>query len=202
MDMATAFDEVARITSSAVSVTDGMHALIDFVTQEKPGHKWSELRSLDYQADSLIVRDWLKSVLTKEPPSAKVKAYWFGIFNPIVNDEASCGFYLMGSTEYTPDDFDWACWDDDSYLPKMRYAPSQVLPVIYRTVMSDEDEESLGEYTLCLGYVALVVAEMARSLKPELFLGKANKRVVAVGYDEGDGIVLGVFNKAGWEPAV
>ena len=202
MDISAAWAKIVHITFSASNVTDGMTALIDYTAQAQPSAKWDELRFLDYQADALALRDWLTGVLADEPPAPNVKAYWFGVFNPVVEDEASCGFYVSGATEdYTPDSLDWACWTEETYLPQDRYAPSQVLPALYRTAQRMEDAELLGEYTLCLGYVCLAVMEMARSLEPRLFLGGAEERPIAAGFDAGDGLLLGLVRETGWSPA-
>ena len=142
---------------------------------------------------------WLRDVLSAEPPSPDVKAFWFGIFNPDVDGEVSCGFYVSGPTsDYIPDTLDWACWTAETYLPQGRYAPSHILGVLYRTSQGIEDAGLLGEYTLCLGYVCLVVAEIARSLASDLFLGNAAARPVAVGFDDGDGLLLGNIGQTGW----
>jgi len=202
MDIRAAWDEIVRITFSASTVAEGMSALIDLTAQAEPSAKWDELRSLDYEGDALTLRGWLAGVLAAEPPASDVKAYWFGVFNPVVDDEASCEFYVSGATEdYTPDTLDWACWTEETYLPQDRYAPSQVLPALYRTAQGVEDAELLGEYTLCLGYVCLVVMAMARSLEPRLFLSGAAPRRIAVGFDAGDGLLLGTVRQTGWSPA-
>ncbi len=202
MDISAAWDEIVRITFSASTVADGMSALIDYTAQTQPSTEWDELRSLDYQGDALALRGWLAGVLADEPPASDVKAYWFGVYNPVVDDEASCGFYVSGATEdYTPDTLDWACWMEGTYLPQGRYAPSQFLPALYRTAQGVEGAELLGEYTLCLGYVWLAVMAMARSLEPRLFLGSAEERPIAAGFDDGDNILLGTVRKTGWSPA-
>ena len=202
MDIGAAYDVMARITYSASSVTKGMNALLDYTAQAQPSAMWEVLRRLDYEEDAAALRAWLRQVLTEEPPPQGVRAYWFGIFNPVVDEEVSCAFYVSGPTEdYTPDTLDWACWTDETYLPQDRYAPSPVLHALYRAAQGVDGAELLGEYTLCLGYACLAVAEVMRSLDPVLFLGDADERPVAVGFDEGDGLPLGTVTNGGWRQA-
>ena len=179
-----------------------MQELIDYTAGVVPNNRWDDLRSLDYRQDTIILRSWLATLLTREAPAVGVVAYWFGIFNPIVNDTDSCGFYVSGSRERYKPGSDWACWKPGAYVPQGRYAPSQVLPLLYRTAINVEDPERLGEYTLCLGYVCLVVADLVRYLDPPLLVGKATERTVAVGFDSGDQIFLGSLTSTGWSPAV
>jgi hypothetical protein len=198
-----AFDEVVRITASASSVTQGMNSLLDYISQVQPDEVWNKLRSLNYQADISALRDWLVGVLTNDPPPPNVKVYWFGIFNPVIDDEVLCGFYVSGSPkDCTPDTLDWACWTDGTYLPQARYAPSAVLYDIYRAIQNRKGGALLGEYTLCLGYVCLAVAEIVRSLDARLFLGTSEERPVVVGFDDGDSILLGTIRLTGWAPVV
>lgn len=202
IDIGAAYDVMARITYSASSVTEGMIALLDYTAQVQPNVAWDQLRRLDYGKDVTALRDWLERVLTEEPPGPEVKAFWFGLFNNGVEDGVSCTLYISGPTEeYTPDTLDWACWTDETYLPQGRYAPSPVLHALYRAADGVEDAGLLGEYTLCLGYACLAVAEAARSVKSVLFLGEADERPVAVGFDEGDGLLLGTVTRGGWRQA-
>jgi hypothetical protein len=61
------------------------------------------------------------------------------------------------------------------------------------------DAVSSDEYVVCLGYAGLVIKHLAATLPVQKWLGAARTRSVAIGFDAGDGIVLGSFTKKGWK---
>ena len=198
MDIAAAYYKMAKITLSSSSVRQGMDALLDYILQVHPDNNWDRLRRLDYTGEGLALRQWLESVLREEPPGSDVRAYWFGIFNPVIGEQASCAFYISGPTEnYTPQTQNWACWTNETYLPEHRYAHSPVLASLYQASQEVVGAGLLGEYVLCLGYVCLTVAELIRSLEPHLFLGSTKQRSVVVGFDDGDDLLLGTIGSNG-----
>lgn len=195
MDNAAAFDETLKIVTTAQSVEDGMNALLDYSAAMYPSRIWAALKALDYQKDAIGIRTWLQGILTTEPPSKYIKAFWFGIYNPVVDEVESRGLYMVGSTApYSDDDPGWACWQDDSYLSDNRYAPSSVLRDIYKAIALDDNLTPFGEYTLILGYASLAVAEAIRGVSPSLFFGGGasdERRDVGIGFDDGDYLLLG-----------
>jgi hypothetical protein len=130
-----------------------MAQLIDFCADQESWRGWSALRQLDFAADERRLQRWLVGVLTKEPPQKSIKAYWFGIFNPIVEDKAK------GSVS------------------------------VY------------GAYVLCLGFGGLIIKTLANTIDVETWLGNVNSRAIAIGFDSGDGILLGSITKNGWQPS-
>lgn len=61
-----------------------------------------------------------------------------------------------------------------------------------------ESVSSLISYFLTLGYAGLAVGHLCRTLDIKVLLGGATPRVVAVGFDEGDAIILGELAADGW----
>ena len=189
--------DVLRVESS---LDDGMASLIDFCAEHEKWRGWNALRKLEFSTDRSRLSRWLKGLLTKAPPPKPIKAYWFGLFNPIVDGKTTCGIYVAGASAFDPEDdtFEWAC--DPAYFPDGRYAQSQVLGEIYQSVAKKAGGASYGEYVLCLGYVGLVVKHLAIKFGPETWLGAARSRALAVGFDSGDGVLLGSVTKDGWKP--
>ena len=194
--------DIEGVVRDSASVEDGMAQLIRHCDVSWPHDVWERIGGLDWGGDLRYLTEWLGAVIQQEPPAAEVKAYWFGLFNPTLETgEPTCGLYISGSTRYSETDLDmeWACWDDDSYLPEARYARSTALEGIYR-LLSESGEPDLaaaGEYTLCLGYAALAVRAACRSADPAL-LARGCERPVVVGFDSGDWIVLGVATPHGF----
>lgn len=200
-DIVKSYNQVVSVLASDASVAGGMAQLIDFCADQESWRGWSALRRLDFAADERRLRRWLAGVLTKEPPQKSIKAYWFGLFNPIVKDKATCGMYMAGSKIYDAEDeeFDWACGRD--YFPDGRYAESQILDEIYRKVEKAKGSVSgYGEYVLCLGFSGLIIKTLAGAIDVETWLGNAKSRAIAIGFDSGDGILLGSITKNGWQP--
>lgn len=206
---------VQQVVKSHTGVLGGMIELVDYCKASCPSSVWDKILRLDFAKDVACLQAWLRHVLTDEPPAENIKAFWFGLFNPDIAGQISCDLYLSGSVEFDPEDetFDWACLTDESYLPNGGYAKSRVLHEIYHIVHSDQPVFPhpckmglckgntscwLGEYALCLGYACLSIKEVLRSIEPTLLLGKARTRAVAVGYDSGDGIIIGNIDQNGW----
>jgi hypothetical protein len=191
-DFAKAAAYTENVVKSAKSVSAGMTELIDFCETNMPNPVWASIRKLDFESEVTRLHIWLEQVLTQEPPDKEINGFWFGVFNPELEDEQiGCDFYVSGSTRFDPNDEtgDWSTWEDDSYLPEDRYANSQILNEIYRLV-NESGTTEIGEYILCLGYTGLAVKQLCAALNPALLRGERETRAVAVGFDEGDFIVI------------
>jgi hypothetical protein len=187
------FECVKRVAKSASNIKMGMNQLLDYCEQKRSDPIWATIRSLDFEGEIPKLRTWLENVLSSESPSKEIIAFWFGLFNPILDDgKPSCGLYVSGSTQFDPDDEtgDWAAWEDDSYLPVKRYANSKILHEIYRYVSENDNVSDFAEYILALGYSCLAVKDICHPINPKLLLGDRERRDIAVGFDSGDFIIL------------
>jgi hypothetical protein len=200
-DIAQAHDKVAAVVSSRVGVDDGMSLLIDYCAENEPWHGWNVLRKLEFASDQQNLKQWLDQLLTHEPPPHEIKAFWFGLFNPVINGKSTCGLYLAGTETFdgNDEDFEWAC--DPAWFPSERYAESQVLDGISQQLNTVNNTVLSFEYVLCLGYAGLVVNHLAATLPFSKWLGNKSSRALAIGFDSGAGIVLGSFTKQGWKPS-
>jgi hypothetical protein len=178
-------------------VAEGMCNLLDLCQEISPSPHWRKLYHLRFEDDLINLTIWLERLVTSEPPPKKVTGLWFGLFNPVLDDEkpTSC-LYLAGSTRFNPEkddlNLDWAC--SPAYWPEGRYSDSTVLTEIYRTVSRKRNGiGAVGEYTLCLGYAALAVSAWCRSPLREKLLGQAPFRGVTVGFDSGDEVLIEVL---------
>jgi hypothetical protein len=188
-NFANAYEFVKRTVESGSGVVDGMMDLIGYCEKKKRNFVWKEIRQLNFNKDVERLREWLVEVLSTEPPANEIKAFWFGLFNPMHDDgRASCCLYVSGSTRF--DEADWACWADDSYVPVGRYADSKILDEVY-SLTNEKGVGDIGEYVLCLGYACLAVKNLCETVPLELLLGSRDTRAVAVGFDSGDEILIG-----------
>jgi hypothetical protein len=192
---------VTSVVDSDCAIWDGMSSLIEFCSEHESWDGWNALRELDFETDSLTLTNWMTQLLITEPPPKNIKAYWFGLFNPVQNGTTTCGLYAAGAVTFDPDDesFEWAC--GPAYFPEGRYATSMVLDGIYRKVSTANGfVPSYGEYVLCLGYAGLIVKYLAATIKCELWLDSCATRALAVGFDSGDGMLVGSVTRRGWNP--
>jgi hypothetical protein len=199
-DIVQAHDTVAAVLSSEVDVDDGMSLLIDYCAEQEPWRGWNVLCKLEFDSDQLNLKQWLDELLTQEPPPDYVKAFWFGLFNPVINGKSTCGLYAAGMKTFDrkDEDFEWAC--NPAWFPDGRYAKSKILDTIYQRVNKAKEPVSSYQYVLCLGYAGLVLNQLATTLPLSQWLGKKSSRSLAIGYDAGGGIFLGSFTKQGWRP--
>jgi hypothetical protein len=178
---------VKEVAAAELGVRKGFTQLLNYCETKWPHDVWRTMRGLEVQRDADSLRSQIEQILSVEPPSRAIKAFWFGLFNPILpNGVGSCGIYISGSVTFDPEDEtgDWACQTNDSYLPRPnKYLDSTVLHEIYALIQLTGASPD-GEYVLCLGYAALALKEITRDwVLP-----------VAVGFDSGDFILLKAGN--------
>ena len=184
---------VRDVTKAESNVAIGMNRLLDYCEKKSSDSVWKTIRSLDFKSEIPKLRLWLEDVLSSELPSDEINVFWFGLFNPILdNGESSCGLYISGSTKFDPHDEtgNWATWQDDSYFPEKRYAKSKILHEMYHLVSENANVSNFAEYILALGYSCFVVKDLCHSINLKLLLGDRKRRDVAVGFDSGDFIIL------------
>jgi hypothetical protein len=190
---------IERLVASEVTVTEGMEALINYCESKYSSSLWQDVRHLPFGRDVSDLKMWLESVLSSEPPSVEIEAYWFGLFNPVRHDLESCDLYVAGSDHFDPDaqSADWAAIP--VYFPEGRYAEPEILHALHRIMASADDEAGeFGDYTLCLGYACLAVATLFAVVDPAIMLGPTVSRAVAVGFDSGDFVLLGSVHQHGF----
>ena len=198
LDSPDHYNYVEQVVRSRATVSHGMTTLITYCEENCPSTVWQEIRKLDFECELPRLRAWLEDVLTSEPPAAEIEAYWFGLFNLDEDGVEICELYVAGSNHLDPDPLssDWAV--NPSYFPEGRYAGSRVLADLHRSLASaDSDPFGFGDYTLCLGYAGLAVAHLCAMLDPVLLLGPRESRMITVGFDDGDLILLGAMDRGG-----
>src|SRR5688500_3769408 len=82
---------------------------------------------MDQQSDREALLSQISSLIPRKGLDDSVVAIYFGIFTKVERGSASPMLYVIGATEYDPSDDDWACEDDDYWMPKGRYLKLPVL---------------------------------------------------------------------------
>jgi len=204
VDTGELFAKSARLIAQAAAgsspVSIGMGDWFRYCEQVAPEHLslWQRLRTLDFESDQERLTGWLTSLFQAEPPPRTINGLWFGLHNPILDDEPSCQLYVSGSSSFDParDSDEWVCQTD--WWPNGRYSHSEVLAELYRAIngLTENDASYLGEPFLCHGYVALLVSEWCHGPVHKLLLGEAGIRAVAMGHDSGDFYRMAVLQTA------
>jgi hypothetical protein len=187
---------IARLVRGRASLSKGMGQLLEFCGQTVPSPLWQKLRGLDYASDRKHMSIWLEQLLSRKPPTKRIKGLWFGLFNRSHEDGLpTCCIHLAGSSRFNFDDPALDCFSEPQYLPAHNTTESQILTTIFRSVDEVPEAATQGEYTLCWGYASLLVRDWCRGEMRHKLLGDAQRRGVAVGFDSGDGIVVDVLEQ-------
>lgn len=203
MDLGEVYEMVGHAVAAGKSTPEAMAELMASCNNEAPSPAWQQIAALDFAQGGQVMADWLRDTLTHEPPSEDIQAFFFGLFTTDADGGASYAqLYVCGSDCYDPDDEtgDWVC--DPAYFPEGRYAPRALYQEIDALLASDKTAFDFGEEAVILGYTALVVRDLMHAIEPSLLLGDTEDRHVAIGYDDGDVLVIGRVTRNGFEPPV
>jgi len=119
--------------------------------------------------------NWLKQLFFLAPIPVEVKALNFGLFE---SDE-SITLYITGSSEWDPDDSDWATNND--YFPEGRYFQSDIFLKI-SDLLEDEDTAYVGVYL-----TLAVVISFINQLRTESAITSIKEILhISTGFDDGD----------------
>lgn len=193
------FEQIQTLAGTDVAISTGMTLIIELCEPHFPHEDWSALRALPYD-DTTLMEEWLTGIFQREPLPENVQGLWFGLFNlRREQSEVTTDLYLSGSRMFREDDLycEWAC--DPEYLPAGRYAGSIILDEIHRIAYGRRDGLcDRAEYPLCLAYGTLLIRQLLSRMDPSFVLGQAGEIGVAIGFDDGDCIVVGKLGNEGF----
>lgn len=188
-----AYSYVNDVIKLNPSVNDGMKKLLDYCRNHYESCAWDTIQNMDFKEDEQNIKEWLQDILENEPPCEEIDAFWFGLFDGIIDDEEeACILYFSGVN----------CIDDEDeldyepvYIPDDRYSDSKILHDMSITLKNEGGKiAEIGEYILCLGYAALVINNIINTLDKRFLLELRIPGKVMVGFDSGDYIDLGTKN--------
>ena len=85
---------------------ESVSELIHYIKHQCPPELWGALAGIDLEQESAALSQWLRDILTSEPPPDNIKALWFGVFERSVDSNSTLLLYVSGSTEYDANDSD------------------------------------------------------------------------------------------------
>ena len=213
LDMKRCYHEMKSLIYSGEDVIPGIHTLINMCNTLAPNVIWNEIRELDYENDISHLEEWLVKLLDKQPPGDNVGVLSFGLFENYEGEKAGneehlvyTDMYLGGYESLTKGEIGWEPKGKLIYLPEGAEAKSSVLREIYWKIddICDWSEVfvddpmygiyELGPCFLTLGYAALCALHFCRKTQRMLLIGGREHRVVEVGFDCGDTLVIGSVN--------
>lgn len=169
-----------------------MHAVIDECERQLPHPDWACLRLVDFDADLAPLTRWLGAARREGALHAGHHGLWFGLVNPIREDKgASSDMYVASGPSYDGHSLDWPCEID--LRDGVSYLDSSVLDELYRIAYAAPGGlKNDAEYPLALAYAAIAATTALEQwpLPREL----ASLRGAAAGFDDGDALLLGVFD--------
>lgn len=191
---------VEDVVRSGCSVPDGMRRIVGYCARSQPDRCWELLAALPFEDDLGRLRCWLEGLLASQPPPDHIDGLRLELSHVVRGGGLSMDVHLCG-TRSDPHDVRWplgpSSWDPDDGS----HACSEVTDRIHRL----SGRLPHAEYLLCLAYVGLAARVLASTVDERLLCREREWRALAVGYDDGGGIVVGTLAKAGarsWTPTV
>lgn len=187
--------EIVRSLTKRRPVEEAFSRLVAHCARKQPHPDWRKFTTADLAADLERVGQWLIRGFRHDPPTARLNGLWFGLCNPIDDRDGPVADVRVHAAAYDPDDREWPGYMD--WQPDEYRAQSSVLAHIYRVAYRRGGLMNAAEYPLCLGYAVFALRHLLDTLPPKIVLGRAPKRVVLVGFDDGDSICVGTLRKTG-----
>lgn len=192
------FDQLIASVAAAGPISVRMQSVIDECVRQRPHPDWERLRQIDFDADRERIEGWF-ALAFPNPPGFAPRGLWFGICNPVIDDEPTAGIYAGCSPDFDSVSIDWAAEIDAPHCGS--YLDSFALREIYR--IAYESGDSLGndaEYPLALAYGAMAAdAALKNGKLPPAFHALMG---AAAGFDSGDLLFLGEFAAGRFVPDV
>ena len=197
-DIVELWDTIEHVVQNPGDVANGYLEVLDYCRAAHPHADWQGLANLDIAADLAHLESWFRSLLGTEPPQAGVERFWFMLGNYCKSDGRDTADMELIGGAFRDAEPDW--FDDFPWQPENGLADSRVLDRIYSIAYSGNG--GLGndaEYPLCLTYAALAARHLATVSNRLLLLGAASRRVIQVGFHDGDYIFVGAATENGFK---
>ncbi len=184
------FDAIVDAVRGDASPRERMLAVIKECEVQQPHPDWEAFKRIDYDQELDEAGGWLARALSEAKAGKEYRGLWFGLSNPVYDDVPTADIYLAASPEYADGEIDWAA--ESTFYPDSGELHSRVLDQLYQMAYANED--GLGndaEYPLVLAYGAIIAR---RALEGQALGGAFGSLAgAAVGFDDGDFLVLGQF---------
>jgi hypothetical protein len=162
----------------------------EFVSSED----WDQFESVGISGESRRLRSWINRIFTLEPPPSSIDAILFGISDGYSGGVLLTDLELSGWSGFPEPD----AVLNRSWWPASGRAESECFAQIARlTPVLGEEVRRVASYLLPLAVALGSVKDALDGVSYDLVLGGAPERGIAVGFVEGDMLLLGVISNEG-----
>lgn len=193
------------------NIVNDMAVIISDCEQILPHAGWQLLREIDYEADlRTLENEWLQRSLAEKLSDFVIQGIWIGIVTYGTENDEYSDMYFSAGTFCNDEDGDMSWIYHIKYFPKVGFANSNALRSIYKIAKDIEEAEidsgnynlntdfgHAAEYTCCLSFAIFAVKYIFQEVDPKLINNDEQFICVAVGFDSGDALFLGMLSPLG-----
>ena len=142
--------------------------------------------------------EWINEIFAKRLPK-NVKSLYFGLFSMVDPDDDSeeiTTVYFCGPTLTPQDDDDWACWNDNTFLPENKYLILTDFLIIDQNTKLNSDVEGDINVLIFHGLLNLLIINSFDFLRNSL-IATHKSLYIGSGFDGGDMLVIGKLTESG-----
>jgi len=140
---------------------------------------------------------WISELFTKRLPK-KVKSLYFGLFSMVDPDDESeeiTTVYFCGPALTPQEDDDWACWDDNTFLPDNKYVVLTDFIIIDQNIKLNPDMEDEISVLIFHGLLNLLIINSFDQIRNSL-IATHKSLYIGSGFDGGDIFVIGTLTES------
>jgi len=140
---------------------------------------------------------WISELFTKRLPK-KVKSLYFGLFSMVDPDDESeeiTTVYFCGPALTPQEDDDWACWDDNTFLPDNKYLVLTDFIIIDQNIKLNPDMEDEISVLIFHGLLNLLIINSFDQIRNSL-IATHKSLYIGSGFDGGDIFVIGTLTES------
>lgn len=160
-----------------------LEALIDNVDENRLQAEFSE---------------WINEIFSKRIPN-NVKSLYFGLFSMVDPDDDSeeiTTVYFCGPALTPQEDDDWACWDNNTFLPENKYIVLTDFVVIDQNIKQNSDNSGDINVLIFHGLLNLLIINSVAQIRNSL-IATHKSLYIGSGFDGGDILVIGKLTESG-----
>ena len=203
MDIEIDWEDVEQIMNELItkkiSLVDGL-SFLDQKLFERAG--FTILKKLDTKRLEKEFNKSISKVLSEESVPSQIKSLHFGIFvmsDPAYNKGDDVTTVCFTGSSFTPDEsVDWACWDENSFLPRSKYFIFTDFSMLDK-LLKNKKLDGNFEVLLYNGVLALLIINFIGKYSKSLLDNSNNTFIyVGVGSDSGTNFILGKITNNGF----